>query len=89
MITGIALSVARVMGETAPLLFTALGSQFLMTSINAPATSLTLLIFDFGTAPFQNSHVFAWGAALVLLLLVLGLNIIVRIASRLKVTGAE
>jgi phosphate transport system permease protein len=88
-ITGVALSIARVMGETAPLLFTALGSQFLMTGINDPASSLTLLIFDFGTAPYQNSHVFAWGAALVLLLIVLSLNMIVRAASRLKVTGAE
>ena len=88
-ITGIALSIARVMGETAPLLFTALGSQFLMTGINDPASSLTLLIFDFGTAPYQNSRVFAWGAAFVLLLIVLGLNMIVRVASRSKVSGAE
>jgi phosphate transport system permease protein len=88
-ITGIALAVARVMGETAPLLFTALGSQFLMTSVMDPAASLTLLIFDFGTAPYENSHTFAWGAALVLLLIVLGLNIVVRVASRLKVKGSE
>jgi phosphate transport system permease protein len=88
-ITGIALAVARVMGETAPLLFTALGSQFLMTSLMDPAASLTLLIFDFGTAPYENSHTFAWGAALILLLVVLGLNIVVRVASRLKVTGSE
>jgi phosphate transport system permease protein len=88
-ITGIALAIARVMGETAPLLFTALGSQFLMTGINDPASSLTLLIFDFGTAPYANSRVFAWGAAFVLLLIVLGLNVVVRVASRLKVSGAE
>jgi phosphate transport system permease protein len=88
-ITGIALAVARVMGETAPLLFTALGSQFLMTSVMDPAASLTLLIFDFGTAPYENSHTFAWGAALILLLIVLGLNIVVRVASRLKITGSE
>ena len=88
-ITGIALAVARVMGETAPLLFTALGSQFLMTSVMDPAASLTLLIFDFGTAPYANSHAFAWGAALMLLLIVLGLNIVVRVTSRLKVTGSE
>jgi phosphate transport system permease protein len=88
-ITGIALSIARVMGETAPLLFTALGSQFLMTGIDGPAASLTLLIFDFGTSPYENSHVFAWGAALVLLLTVLSLNLIVRVASRLKVMGTE
>ena len=88
-ITGIALSVARVMGETAPLLFTALGSQFLMTSLNDSASAMTLLIYSFGTSPYASSHVFAWGAALVLLLIVLSLNIIVRTASRLKVSGAE
>lgn len=88
-ITGIALAVARVMGETAPLLFTALGSQFMMTGINDAAASLTLSIFDFGTSPYENAHTLAWGAALVLLAIVLGLNIIVRLASRLKVTGTE
>jgi phosphate transport system permease protein len=86
-ITGIALAVARVMGETAPLLFTALGSQFLMTSINDPAASLTLTIFDFGTSPYDSSHSLAWGAALVLLLIVLGLNILVRVATRQRVKG--
>jgi phosphate transport system permease protein len=88
-ITGIALAVARVMGETAPLLFTALGSQFMMTGINDAAASLTVLIFDFGTSPYNNAHTLAWGAALVLLAIVLGLDIIVRMASRLKVTGTE
>jgi phosphate transport system permease protein len=88
-ITGIALAVARIMGETAPLLFTALGSQFLMTSLNDPAASITVLIYDFGTSPYLNSHTFAWGAALVLLLLVLGLNIIVRAVSKLKIAGTE
>jgi len=88
-ITGIALAVARVMGETAPLLFTALGSQFMMTGINDPAASLTLSIFDFGTSPYENAHTLAWGAALVLLAIVLGLNVVVRLASRLKVTGTE
>jgi len=86
-VTGIALAVARVMGETAPLLFTALGSQFLMHSPNDPTTALTILIYDFGTAPYRNAHVMAWGAALILLFFVLGLNIIVRLASRLKVKG--
>jgi phosphate transport system permease protein len=88
-ITGIALAVARVMGETAPLLFTALGSQFMMTGLNDSAASLTLIIFDFGTSPYDNAHVLAWGAALVLLAIVLSLSIVVRIASRLKVTGTE
>lgn len=86
-ITGIALAIARVMGETAPLLFTALGSQFLMTSLNDASASLTLVIFDFGTSPYDNAHVLAWGAALVLLLMVLGLNIVVRLVSRQRVRG--
>jgi phosphate transport system permease protein len=88
-VTGIALAVARVMGETAPLLFTALGSQFLMTSLNDPSASLTLSIFDFGTSPYESSHLFAWGAALVLLMIVLGLNIVVRAATRMKVISSE
>jgi len=85
-ITGIALSVARIMGETAPLIFTALGNQFMMNSIFAPAETMTVLIYDYGTAPYSNAHVFAWGAAMVLLMLVLGLNIVVRLVSRLKPT---
>jgi len=88
-ITGIALAIARVMGETAPLLFTALGSQNMMTSINDVAASLTLLIFDFGTSPYPYSHALAWGAALILLLIVLGLNMVVRAASRMKVRSNE
>jgi len=83
-VTGIALSVARIMGETAPLLFTALGNQFMMNSLFGPAESMTVLIYDYGTSPYPTAHAFAWGAALILLLLVLGLNVVVRIASRLK-----
>ena len=86
-ITGIALSVARITGETAPLLFTALGNQFMMHSIFDPAESMTVLIYDYGTSPYPNAHVFAWGAALILLLIVLSLNIVVRVASRLKPTA--
>jgi phosphate transport system permease protein len=85
-ITGIALSVARIMGETAPLIFTALGNQFMMSSIFDPAESMTVLIYDYGTSPYPSAHAFAWGAALILLLIVLGLNIVVRISSRLKPT---
>jgi phosphate transport system permease protein len=85
-ITGIAISVARIMGETAPLLFTALGNQFMMNSIFDPAESMTVLIYEYGTSPYPNAHAFAWGAALILLLLVLGLNVVVRVASRLKPT---
>jgi len=87
-ITGIALSVARIFGETAPLLFTALGNQFMMNTIFDPAETMTVLIYEYGTSPYRNAHAFAWGAALILLLIVLGLNIVVRISSRLKPTVA-
>jgi len=87
-VTGIALSVARIFGETAPLLFTALGNQFMMNSIFDPAESMTVLIYEYGTSPYSVAHAFAWGAALILLLIVLSLNMIVRIASRLKPTVA-
>lgn len=87
-VTGIALAIARVMGETAPLLFTALGSQFMMTGVNDAAASLTVTIFDFGTSPYENAHALAWGAALVLLLIVLGLDMVVRAASRQRVIGS-
>ena len=83
-VTGIALSVARIMGETAPLLFTALGNQFLMNSIFDPAESMTVLIYEYGVSPYPIAHAFAWGAAIILLLVVLGLNVVVRVASRLK-----
>jgi phosphate transport system permease protein len=88
-ITGITLAIARVMGETAPLLFTALGSQFLMTGLNDPALSLTLFIYTSGTAPYQNARSLAWGASLVLLMTVLGLNAIVRLASRSQGPATE
>ena len=87
-VTGIALSVARIFGETAPLLFTALGNQFMMNSIFDPAESMTVLIYEYGTSPYPVAHAFAWGAALILLLIVLGLNVVVRISSRLKPTVA-
>ena len=83
-VTGIALSVARIMGETAPLLFTALGNQFLMNSIFDPAESMTVLIYEYGVSPYPTAHAFAWGAAIILLLTVLGLNVVVRVVSRLK-----
>ncbi len=69
-----------------PLLFTALGSQFMMNTVFDPTATMTVLIFDFGTSPYPNAHAFAWGAAFILLMIVLGLNIVVRTASRLKPT---
>ncbi len=88
-VTGIVLALARVMGETAPLLLTDLGNQFLLTNLNGQAASLTLVIYNFGTQADPRAIHFAWGVALVLLLLVLGLNITVRLASRQKLAANQ
>ena len=88
-VTGIVLALARVMGETAPLLLTALGNQFLLTNLNDQAASLTLVIFNFATSGDPIAVHFAWGVALILLLIVLGLNIIVRMASRQKLQANQ
>jgi phosphate transport system permease protein len=88
-VTGIVLALARVMGETAPLLLTALGNQFLVTNLNDQAASLTIVIYNYATSGFPSAVHFAWGVALVLLLLVLGLNIIVRLASRQKLPANQ
>jgi phosphate transport system permease protein len=84
--TGIMVSVARVAGETAPLLFTAFGSPFMETNILKPMNSLPLLIFNYATSPYPDWHALAWGASFVLVILVLALNIIAKaVTSRWKV----
>lgn len=81
-ITGAMLAVARATGESAPLIFTALFSQFWADSAMAPTASLAVLVYNFATSPFQNQQQLAWSAALVLIFLVLTTNIVVRLASR-------
>jgi len=81
-ISGIILAVARIAGETAPLLFTAFGNPFFSTNILKPMQSLPLLIFNYATSPYDEWHDLAWGAALILLLWVLLLNIITKITTR-------
>lgn len=81
-ISGIILAVARIAGETAPLLFTAFGNPFFSTNILKPMQSLPLLIFNYATSPYDEWHNLAWGAALILLLWVLLLNIITKITTR-------
>jgi phosphate transport system permease protein len=76
--TGIILGVARISGETAPLLFTALGNQFWNTSLNEPTSSLPVVIYTYATAPYEDWHRQAWAAGLVLLALVLIANISAR-----------
>jgi phosphate transport system permease protein len=84
-ITGILLALARVSGETAPLLFTALNNQFFSTNMNAPMANLPVVIFQFAMSPYDNWVDLAWGGALLITLFVLGLNILTRVIFREKV----
>jgi phosphate transport system permease protein len=79
-LTGSLLAIARIAGETAPLLFTALGSQYLVTKLNEPMAALPLIVFTYATGPYEEWHQFAWAAALVLILVVLVLSIGARLA---------
>jgi len=78
-ITGIMLDLARVAGETAPLLFTALGNQFWSPGWNQPTSSLPVMIFTYAVAPYEEWHRQAWAAGLVLLMAVLLTNILARV----------
>ena len=84
-ITGVLLAVARISGETAPLLFTALNNQFFSTNMEAPMANLPVVIFQFAMSPYQNWIQLAWGAALLITLTVLVLNILARVFFREKV----
>jgi phosphate transport system permease protein len=77
-LSGILLGVARVAGETAPLLFTAFGSPFMNQNILKPINSLPLTIFNYATSPYPDWHTLAWGASFVLIAFVLGLNLITK-----------
>ncbi len=80
--TGILLAVARISGETAPLLFTALNNQFWSTDMNAPMANLPTVIFQFAMSPFENWQSLAWAGALLITFSVLALNIIARTVLR-------
>jgi len=84
-ITGILLALARVSGETAPLLFTALNNQFFSTNMNAPMANLPVVILQFAMSPYDNWVDLAWAAALLITFAVLGLNILARVVFREKV----
>ncbi|MEY3134654.1 MAG: hypothetical protein RJA39_536 [Pseudomonadota bacterium] len=84
-ITGVLLAIARISGETAPLLFTALNNQFFSTNMEAPMANLPVVIFQFAMSPYQNWIQLAWGAALLITLTVLLLNILARVFFREKV----
>ncbi len=81
-LSGIILSIARIAGETAPLLFTAFGNPYLNLNIAKPMQSMPLLIFNYATSPYDDWHDLAWGAALILLFTVLVLNILTKIITK-------
>jgi len=78
MITGVLLAVARISGETAPLLFTALNNQFFSTDLNAPISSLPVVIFQFALSPYADWQRLAWIGALIITFAVLALSITAR-----------
>lgn len=85
-LTGILLAIARISGETAPLLFTAFGNPFMNLNVMKPVDSLPLMIFNYATSPYPEWHAKAWGASLVLVVFVLGTNFFAKvIAKRWKV----
>ncbi len=84
-ITGVLLAVARIAGETAPLLFTALSNQFWTSSLSEPMASLPVTIFKFAMSPYENWQKLAWAGVFIITAAVLGLNILARILTRTKI----
>jgi phosphate transport system permease protein len=80
-VTGCLLAIARIAGETAPLMLTALGSEFMSRNLNAPMAALPLEVFKYATGPYEDWHRIAWASALVLILVVLVLSILARLAT--------
>ena len=83
-LTGVLLAVARIAGETAPLLFTALNNQFWSADLNRPMANLPVVIFQFAMSPYDDWHRLAWGGATVITLFVLALNVAARVVFRRK-----
>ena len=78
MLTGVLLAIARISGETAPLLFTSLNNQFWSTNLNAPISSLPVVIFQFALSPYKDWQSLAWTGALIITMAVLALSISAR-----------
>ena len=83
-VTGILLAVARIAGETAPLLFTALNNQFWTSDLSQPMASLPVTIFKFAMSPYENWQKLAWAGVFLITLAVLGLNVLARVLTRTK-----
>jgi len=81
-ITGVVLALARIAGETAPLLFTALNNRFFSTRLTQPISTLTVQVFTYATGPYDDWHRQAWAGALVLVSIVLGCSLLARLATR-------
>ncbi len=86
-VTGLLLAIARVSGETAPLLFTALNNQFYSTNLNAPMSSLPAVIFQFALSPYKDWQDLAWTGALIITLAVLAMSIIARMLTGTRKTS--
>ena len=84
-VTGVLLAIARITGETAPLLFTALNNQFFSLDMSQPMGNLPVVIYQFALSPYDNWVNLAWGGALLIALVVLGVNILARIVFRKKI----
>jgi phosphate transport system permease protein len=82
--TGAMLAIARISGETAPLLFTAFGSRFFPSGLDEPIASLTVQIYNYAISPYDEWHAQAWAATLVLMTLILVINVTVRFFTRKK-----
>jgi phosphate transport system permease protein len=84
-VTGVLLAIARIAGETAPLLFTALSNQFWTASLGEPMASLPVTIFKFAMSPYENWQKLAWAGVFIITVTVLGLNILARVLTRSKI----
>ena len=87
-VTGVLLAIARISGETAPLLFTALNNQFWSINMDAPMANLPVVIFQFAMSPYPDWQILAWGGGLLITLSVLALNVVARVVFAQKSTIA-